>query len=150
MPSAERRYCPPTPDPSSVVSAVEGVLFSLRGTVSCAVLNRKNMRGFQPRIFLLVPRPFQTRKAQLFGAKARFRVAAGSPCRDRYRFARSEKRALSSENPAVSLRILLYVIFSFMSETEEAVLRNSQKMRRIFGDRTAALGASGAEAVAIG
>ena len=46
------------------------------------------------------------------------------------------------------------IIFSahvlFMSETDKAVLRNSQKMRRIFEDKTAAFGASGAEAVAIG
>ena len=67
-----------------------------------------------------------TRKARLFGAKTRFRVAAGSPCRDRYRYARSEKRVLSSENLAVSLPIPLFVTYAHGNYLR---LREAQRTR---------------------
>ena len=53
-----------------------------------------------------------TRKARLFGSEPHFRVAIGSPYGDRFRFARSDKCVLSSENLAVSLRVSLIEVYA--------------------------------------
>ncbi len=76
---------------------------NLRKNTSCLRGDSKSKSA--PLLLLLSPRCVQTRKARLFGAKTRFRVGMGNPYADRYRYARSEKRVLSSENLAVSLRI---------------------------------------------